>query len=65
MNAKRTYALKEFTVERRPKGWYFRLTYGLGDWKGPYGSEASVTLMIARQLKREIVRRDEPYRLEG
>ena len=27
-NAKRTYALKEFTVELRPEGWHFWRTYG-------------------------------------
>jgi len=29
------------------------------DWRGPYQSEASVTLMIARELRKEIVRRHE------
>jgi hypothetical protein len=58
-NTKRTYALKGFTVELRPKGWYFWPTYGeKHDAKGPYSSMASVTLMIARQLKREITKRD-------
>jgi hypothetical protein len=27
------------------------------DWRGPYASEASVTLMIARELRREIMKR--------
>ena len=63
-NAKRTYALKEFTVEKKAKGWYFRPTYGSDDeWRGPYSSQASVTLMIARQLKREIVKRDATHQL--
>ena len=58
-NAKRTYALKTFTVERRPKGWYFWRIYGdRSDVKGPYNSINSVTLMVARELLREIVRRD-------
>ena len=64
MNVKRVYALKEFTVERRVKGWYFWRTYGgQDDLKGPYGSMASVTLMIARQLKREITKRDAAHQL--
>ena len=32
--------------------------------KGPYSSLASVTLMIARSLKREIAKRDAPYAIE-
>ena len=63
-NVKRTYALREFTVEHRARGWFFWKTYGdKTDLKGPYGSMASVTLMIARELKREITKRDEPHRL--
>jgi hypothetical protein len=63
-NVKRTYALKEFTVEKKPKGWYFRPTYGAeSEWKGPYSSMASVTLMIARRLKKEIVKRDAAHQL--
>ena len=65
-------ALQGFTVERRARGWYFAKTYMHGDkpeWKGPYRSEASVTLMIARELRREIKRRcpaaaDPPRRCE-
>ncbi|HLH93943.1 MAG TPA: hypothetical protein VKW08_02385 [Xanthobacteraceae bacterium] len=64
MNVKRVYALKEFTVEHRMKGWYFWRTYGGKDVvKGPYGSEASVTLMIARELRREIAKRDAAHQL--
>ncbi len=60
---KRIYALAEYTVEQRPKGWYFWRTYGDKDQaKGPYASLSSVTLTIARQLKREIIKRDAPYR---
>lgn len=63
-NAKRTYALKEFTVEHRAKGWYFWKTYGdRSDEKGPYRSVASVTLMIARQLSKEITKRDAVHQL--
>ena len=60
MHLRPVYALQGFTVERRPRGWYFAKTYMRGDkpeWKGPYRSEASVTLMIARELRREIKRR--------
>ena len=64
-NAKRTYMLANFTVECRPTGWFFWTSYGdKTDLKGPYSSMASVTLMIARQLKREIAKRDAPYNLE-
>jgi hypothetical protein len=52
-NTKRVYALANFTVELRAKGWYFWRTYGdKNDTKGPYSLEASVALMIARQLRR-------------
>ena len=54
------YALADWTVEKREKGWYFarsRNRHNAGDWQGPYRSEASVAMMIARQLRREIVER--------
>jgi hypothetical protein len=36
-NTKRVYALANFTVELRAKGWYFWRTYGdKTDTKGPY-----------------------------
>jgi len=63
-NTKRVYALAEFTVELRPKGWFFWRTYGdKSDARGPYSSIASVTLMIARQLRREIDKRDAVHKL--
>jgi hypothetical protein len=63
-NTKRTYALKEFTVELRPKGWYFWRTYGdKNEAKGPYKNPTSVSLMIARELKREILKRDAVHQL--
>jgi hypothetical protein len=63
-NVKRTYALAEFTVEHRARGWHFWKTYGDKTViKGPYSSLASVTLMIARQLKREIAKRDAVHQL--
>jgi hypothetical protein len=63
-NGRRVYMLAEYTVEHKKDGWYFgRSTrYGEEDkMKGPYGSISSVTLIIARQLKREIVKRDAPH----
>jgi hypothetical protein len=40
------------------------VTYGdKTDAKGPYRSEASVSLMIARQLKREVTKRDAVHKL--
>jgi hypothetical protein len=71
-NAKRVYALKEWMVEYRRSnsrssrdGWYYWRTYGSKDEaKGPYGSLSPVTLMIARELKREIGKRDVPYAMD-
>lgn len=60
-NGKRVYSLAEYTVERKQDGWYFGRTARYADKeerRGPYKSIASVTLVIARQLKREITRRD-------
>lgn len=62
-NVKRAYALKEYTVERRPKGYYYKRTYGEDDWHGPYSSEFSVCLMVARQLVRELKKRDAAHSL--
>ena len=59
-NAKYIYALDMWTVERRPGGWYFSKSAYHGDrhdWRGPYSSEFSVTLMIARELRKEIRKR--------
>lgn len=59
--AKRIYILPEYTVEHRNGGWYFGRTSRYGDKeerKGPYGSISSATLVIARELKREIAKRD-------
>ena len=54
------YALSGWTVEKRAKGWYYAPwanRHNNGDWRGPYCSEASVAMMIARQLRREIAER--------
>lgn len=65
-NLKRTYALADFTVEGRGDNWYFWRTARFVDKeerRGPYSSITSVTLMIARQLRREIAKRDGTLRL--
>lgn len=59
-NSRHVYALSDWTVEKRDNGWYFTRTanrHKRDDWKGPYRSEASVTLMVARELRKEIARR--------
>jgi hypothetical protein len=59
-NGRHVYALRGFSVERRGKGWFFAPTVLRQEkplWRGPYRSEASVTLVIARELKRELLRR--------
>lgn len=63
MQERHIYALAEWSVERRSNGWYFarsRNRHERKDWKGPYSSEFSVTLMIARQLRKELIARDQP-----
>ena len=57
-NRRTTFALASWTAERRPKGWYIRKTDNNGDWRGPYSTIASVSLMIARELGKELARRD-------
>ena len=67
-NGRRIYALADYTVKRTGKGWYFGRTSRFGDMhamKGPYSSERSVALMIARELLKEIVKRDTQNRLPG
>jgi hypothetical protein len=54
--------LANCTVEHRPKGWYFYLRFQ-GGTQRPYSSMASVTLMIARQLRKEIAKRDGVHQL--
>jgi hypothetical protein len=42
------------------RGWYFAPwanRHNNGHWRGPYRSEVSVAMMIARQLRREITAR--------
>jgi hypothetical protein len=57
-NRKRIYALAGYTVISRPNGWYFKRTDYDDDWRGPYASETSVCLMVARALKKELAKRD-------
>ena len=67
-NRRRIYALADFRVERTKRGWYFGRTPRFGDvngMKGPYSSERSVALMIARELLKEIVKRDTNNRLRA
>jgi len=56
---KSTFALNNWTAEQRPSGWYYGDTYREqpSQFRGPYTSIASVTLMIAREMTREILRR--------
>jgi hypothetical protein len=66
-NTKRVYALADYTVECRAGRWYFSRTGRFGDkteLRGPYGSIASVTLMIARALLKEIKKRDCSHSME-
>ncbi|MCB1543773.1 MAG: hypothetical protein KDJ30_05680 [Rhodoblastus sp.] len=57
---KRIYALDAWTIEKKARGWYIRRTYSSGARLGTYRSETSACLMIARQLRRELARRDSP-----
>lgn len=60
-NGRRVYMLAEYTVEHKQDGWYFGRSARYEDKqerKGPNKSVASVTLVIARELKREITKRD-------
>ena len=62
-NGRRIYALTDYTVEHTSKGWYYGRTSRFGDMhamKGPYSSERSVALMIARELLKEIEKCDAP-----
>jgi hypothetical protein len=64
-NSKRIYMLGTFQVEHKNGKWRFRDAYRGGTWSKGYGSEISVSLMIARALMREIKKRDAPYALES
>jgi hypothetical protein len=65
-NTKRVYQLSDYTVEGRADNWFFWKTARFGDKeerRGPYSSLSSVTLMIARNLKKEIAKRDSVHQL--
>jgi hypothetical protein len=57
-NHRRIYVLAQWTVEKKARGWYIRRTNYDDEWKGPYRSEISACLTIARQLKKELTKRD-------
>lgn len=57
---KPVFALQQYTVKKEGERWYFTRVYNQGEkptWKGPYNSEESVALVIARELRRELTRR--------
>ena len=59
-NRKRIYALSGYTVEKRQKGWFLRRTDRDEEpWRGPYSTDTSACLTIARLLKKELVKRDD------
>jgi hypothetical protein len=47
-------------VEKKRRGWFIKRTYSSDGWRGPYRTEMSACLMIARHMRREIARRDAP-----
>mgnify|MGYP000238715700 CR=1 FL=1 len=60
-NVRRRYLLGSYVVEHTTRGWVYCLSAHEkenGAWSRPYSSTASLALMIARQLKREVERRD-------
>jgi hypothetical protein len=57
-NRRRVYCLAQFTVEKKASGWFYRRTDYDEPAKGPYASETSVCLMLARALKKELLKRD-------
>jgi hypothetical protein len=58
---KSTFALGYWSVEQRGAYWYYGATYRdrPDQYRGPYPSLTSVTLMVAREMTREVVRRRE------
>jgi hypothetical protein len=59
--ARSTFALNSWSAELRSNGWYYGDTYReeKSQFRGPYSSVASVTLMIAREMTKEIFRRQQ------
>jgi len=62
---RQAFALNTWTVEQRGDDWYYGDTYRDDPkaFRGPYTSLASVTLMLAREMVREIIRRRQ--RMQG
>lgn len=61
-----TLLLTAWSVRRRNGGWYVarptsRFDKSRTEWRGPYSSATSATLTIARELRKEIERRDRRY----
>ena len=56
----RIYALESWTVEKKHRGWFIKRTHVADEWRGPYRTQTSACLMIARHLRRELIRRDSP-----
>jgi hypothetical protein len=56
---RQTFMLSQWTVERRGDHWWFGDPYrdDKSQYRGPYSSMTSVALMIARELVKEILRR--------
>ncbi len=57
-NRTRAYALSGWTVKSNGKGWFVRKTDSADEWRGPYANETSACLTIARQLRKELIKRD-------
>jgi hypothetical protein len=57
-NRRRVYALAGFSVQYRVSGWFFKRTDYDDEWRGPFSSEISVCLMLARALCKELKKRD-------
>ena len=56
-----TFALNGWSVEQRGEFWWFGDTYRdrPDQFRGPYSSQTSVALMIAKEMVAEITRRRE------
>ncbi len=57
-----TYALREFTAERRANGWWISRTWAVSagekpQWRGPFVTIETACLAIARRLATEIADR--------
>ncbi len=62
MPDKFTYALRQYTAERRKNGWWISRTWTVSagekpEWKGPFATIETACLAIARRLAIEIADR--------